>query len=57
MADSVARSRRDGVGVSDTDISDTHLTRTRIASPNMGRIELAEHSPEAPHYKANQNWK
>jgi catechol 2,3-dioxygenase-like lactoylglutathione lyase family enzyme len=56
-AQAVARFRKSGVTVSDTNISDTKAILANITDPYMGRIELAELPPESLHYKAIQNWK
>ena len=56
-ADAVARFRKSGVMVSDTNVSDTKAILANITDPYMGRIELAELTPESLHYKAIQNWK
>jgi catechol 2,3-dioxygenase-like lactoylglutathione lyase family enzyme len=56
-AQAVARFRKSGVTVSDTNTSDTKAILANITDPYMGRIELAELPPESLHYKAIQNWK
>ena len=56
-AQAVARFRKSGVMVSDTNASDTKAILANITDPYMGRIELAELTPESMHYKAIQNWK
>ena len=56
-AQAVARSRKTGVMVSDTNTSDTKAILANITDPYMGRIELAELTPESLHNKAIQNWK
>jgi hypothetical protein len=56
-AQAVARFRKSGVTVSDTNISDTKAILANITDPYMGRIELAELTPESLHYKAIQNWR
>jgi len=56
-AQAVARFRRNGVTVSDTNVSDTKAILANITDPYMGRIELTELPPESLHYKAIQNWK
>ncbi len=56
VADAVARFRRDGVRVSDTNTSATNAILANITDPYMGRIELAELPPESLHYKAIQSW-
>ena len=56
-AEAVARFRKNGVTVSDTNTSDTKAVLANITDPYMGRIELAEITPESLHYKAIQSWK
>jgi len=56
-AQAVARFRKNGVMVSDTNTSDTKAILANITDPYMGRIELAELTPESLHQKAIQNWK
>ena len=56
-ADAVARFRKSGVIVSDTNVSDTKAILANITDPYMGRIELAELTPQSLHNKAIQNWK
>ena len=56
-AAAVARFRKMGVTVSDTNTSDTKAILANITDPYMGRIELAELTPESLHYKAIQSWK
>ena len=56
-AQAVARFRKSGAVVSDTNTSDTKAILANITDPYMGRIELAELTPESLHYKAIQNWK
>jgi catechol 2,3-dioxygenase-like lactoylglutathione lyase family enzyme len=56
-AQAVARFRKNGVTVSDTNVSDTKAILANITDPYMGRIELTELPPESLHYKAIQNWK
>lgn len=56
-AQAVARFRKKGVTVSDTNLSDTKAILANITDPYMGRIELTELTPESMHYKAIQNWK
>ena len=56
-AQAVAGFRKSGVMVSDTNTSDTKAVLANITDPYMGRIELAELTPESLHYKAIQNWK
>lgn len=57
VAESVARFRRNGVTVSDTNVSDTKAILANITDPYMGRIELAQLPPESLHYKAIESWK
>ena len=57
VAAAVARFRRNGVTVSDTNTSDTKAILANITDPYMGRIELAELPPESLHYKAIQSFK
>ena len=56
-ADAVAMFRKRGVTVSDTNTSDTKAVLANITDPYMGRIELAELTPESMHFKAIQRWK
>jgi catechol 2,3-dioxygenase-like lactoylglutathione lyase family enzyme len=56
-AQAVARFRRSGLTVTDTNTSDTKAIIANITDPYMGRIELTELPPESLHYKAIQNWK
>jgi catechol 2,3-dioxygenase-like lactoylglutathione lyase family enzyme len=56
-AQAVARFRKSGLMVSDTNTSDTKAILANITDPYMGRIELTELTPESLHYKAIQNWK
>ena len=56
-AAAVARFRKNGVTVSDTNTSDTKAVLANITDPYMGRIELAEITPESLHDKAIQSWK
>ena len=56
-AQAVARFRKSGLMVSDTNVSDTKAILANITDPYMGRIELTELPPESMHYKAIQNWK
>jgi catechol 2,3-dioxygenase-like lactoylglutathione lyase family enzyme len=57
VADAVARFRKSGLKVSDTNTSDTKAILANITDPYMGRIELAQLTPESMHYKAIQSWK
>ena len=54
-AQAVARFRRSGLTVTDTNTSDTKAIIANITDPYMGRIELLEFPPESLHYKAIQN--
>ena len=56
-AQAVARFRKSGLTVTDTNVSDTKAILANITDPYMGRIELTELPPESMHYKAIQNWK
>ena len=56
-AAAVARFRKSGVTVSDTNTSDTKAILANITDPYMGRIELAELTPDSLHQKAIQSWK
>ena len=55
--EAVARFRKNGVTVSDTNRSSTNAILANITDPYMGRIELAELPPDSQHYKAIQSWK
>jgi hypothetical protein len=57
VAEMVARFRKNGLTVSDTNRSDTNAVLANITDPYMGRIELAELPPDSLHYKAIQGWK
>jgi catechol 2,3-dioxygenase-like lactoylglutathione lyase family enzyme len=57
VAEAVARFRKSGLTVSDTNTSDTKAILANITDPYMGRIELAQLPPESLHYKAIQGWK
>ena len=57
VADAVAMFKKRGITVSDTNVSDTKAVLANITDPYMGRIELAELTPESLHYKAIQSWK
>jgi len=57
VAEAVARFRKSGVTVSDTNTSDTKAILANITDPYMGRIELAELTPDSLHQKAIQSWK
>ena len=56
-AQAVARFRKNGVTVTDTNRSDTGAILANITDPYMGRIELAEITPDSQHNKAIQSWK
>ncbi len=56
-AEAVARFKKSGVTVSETNTSDTKAILANITDPYMGRIELAELTPDSLHYKAIQSWK
>ena len=56
-AEAVARFRKSGVMVSDTNTSDTKAILANITDPYMGRIELAELTPDSMHQQAIQRWK
>lgn len=56
-AAAVAKFRKSGAMVSDTNTSDTKAILANITDPYMGRIELAELTPESLHQKAIQSWK
>jgi catechol 2,3-dioxygenase-like lactoylglutathione lyase family enzyme len=49
--------KKRGVMVSETNVSDTKAVLANITDPYMGRIELAELTPESLHSKAIQSWK
>ena len=49
--------RKRGAMVSDTNVSDTKAILANIMDPYMGRIELAELTPESQHRKAIDSWK
>jgi hypothetical protein len=57
VAEAVARLRKNGVKVTDTNVSDTKAILANIADPYMGRIEIAELTPDSLHFKAIQSWK
>ena len=52
-AEAVARFRKNGVTVSDTNTSDTKAILANITDPYMGRIELAELTPESLHLQGH----
>jgi catechol 2,3-dioxygenase-like lactoylglutathione lyase family enzyme len=56
-AAAVARFRKNGVTVTEPNASDTKAILANITDPYMGRIELAEITPESLHNKAIQSWK
>ena len=56
-AEAVAAFRARGLTVSDTNKSDTGVILANITDPYMGRVELAEITPESMHNKAIQSWK
>jgi catechol 2,3-dioxygenase-like lactoylglutathione lyase family enzyme len=56
-ADAVAHFRKNGLTVTDTNLSDTKAILANITDPYMGRIELSELTPESLHRKAIENWK
>jgi len=49
--------RQRGAMVSDTNVSDTKAILANITDPYIGRIELAELTPESLHRKAIDSWK
>lgn len=53
----MAQYRKNGVTVTDTNVSDTKAVLANITDPYMGRIELAEITPESLHQKAIAGWK
>jgi catechol 2,3-dioxygenase-like lactoylglutathione lyase family enzyme len=57
VADAVATFRKNGLTVSNPNQSDTKAILANITDPYMGRIELAEITPESLHNKAIQSWK
>jgi catechol 2,3-dioxygenase-like lactoylglutathione lyase family enzyme len=56
-AAAVAAFRRNGLQVSDTNVSDTKAVLANITDPYMGRIELVELTPDSLHRKAVERWK
>jgi catechol 2,3-dioxygenase-like lactoylglutathione lyase family enzyme len=56
-AAAVARFRKAGATVSDPNASDTKAILANITDPYMGRIELAQLTPESMHHKAIESWK
>jgi catechol 2,3-dioxygenase-like lactoylglutathione lyase family enzyme len=57
IAAAVARFKENGVAVGNTNVSDTKAVLANITDPYMGRIELAELTPESLHQKAIQSFK
>jgi catechol 2,3-dioxygenase-like lactoylglutathione lyase family enzyme len=57
VAEAVARLRKNGVTVTDINQSNTKALLANITDPYMGRIELAELTPDSLHMKAIQSWK
>jgi len=55
--EAVARFRKSGLMVTDTNVSDTKAIIANITDPYMGRIELVEITPESLHHKAIESWK
>jgi len=49
--------RKNGLTVTDTNVSDTKAVLANITDPYMGRIELTELPPESLHAKAIAAWK
>jgi catechol 2,3-dioxygenase-like lactoylglutathione lyase family enzyme len=56
-AQAVARFRRNGLTVTEPNVSDTKAILANITDPYIGRIELTELTPESMHSRAIQNWK
>jgi catechol 2,3-dioxygenase-like lactoylglutathione lyase family enzyme len=56
-AEAVARFRKSGATVTNTNVSDTKAILANITDPYMGRIELAELPPDSLHQRAIQSWK
>jgi catechol 2,3-dioxygenase-like lactoylglutathione lyase family enzyme len=56
-AQAVAGFRKSGVTVTDINTSDTKAVLANITDPYMGRIELAELTPDSLHAKAIRSWK
>jgi len=56
-ADAVAMFRKNGLKVTDPNLSDTKAVIANITDPYMGRIELTELTPESMHRKAIDSWK
>jgi catechol 2,3-dioxygenase-like lactoylglutathione lyase family enzyme len=57
VADAVAKYRKSGLTVTDVNKSTTGALLANITDPYMGRIELAELTPESMHQKAIQSWR
>ena len=57
VTDTVARFRKSGLTVSDTNVSDTKAKLANITDPYMGRVELVEITPDSLHNKAIQSFK
>jgi catechol 2,3-dioxygenase-like lactoylglutathione lyase family enzyme len=55
--DAVAAFKKRGLTVTDTNRSDTGVILANITDPYMGRVELAEITPNSMHNKAIQSWK
>ena len=56
VADAIARFRRNGLMVSDVNLSDTKAILANITDPYMGRIELTQLPPESLHAKAIESF-
>ena len=57
VAEAVARFKKNGVAVTDPNVSQTKAVLANITDPYMGRIELAELTPDSLHQKAIEAWK
>jgi catechol 2,3-dioxygenase-like lactoylglutathione lyase family enzyme len=57
LAEAIARFRRNGLTVSDMNVSDTGALLANITDPYMGRIELAQLPPESLHVKAIESFR
>jgi catechol 2,3-dioxygenase-like lactoylglutathione lyase family enzyme len=57
LAEAIARVRRNGLTVSDMNVSDTGALLANITDPYMGRIELAQLPPESLHFKAIESFR
>jgi catechol 2,3-dioxygenase-like lactoylglutathione lyase family enzyme len=55
--EAVAAFKARGLTVTDTTKSDTGVVLANITDPYMGRVELAEITPDSMHNKAIQSWK